>query len=417
MTESDSLGQGRIACAAVPAWTDPSVIDTRLRPRAITFENPTGAEGAGGTAHGGRKGAPNRFVDPGETIVLADVEGPATIRHVWMTFMAAPPEHMRAVWMEVFYDGATEPSVSVPCLDFFGMPLGRPVPYTSVLTSAQEGRGFNSYLPMPFARSCRVELTNSSPAKVNLYFQIDYTLEDEVPDGAGYLHVAFRRENPTTMRRDFVIHEGLEGPGRFLGCNVGVRTIDGCDWYGEGEVKIYLDGDTDLPTICGTGLEDYVGTAWGLGPHHALYAGAPLVVSETLAKGPSVDPVGDTDFVGFYRWHVVDPIAFERDCRVTIQQIGARFFRRGEEEVMAAYEQTNPPAGEGWVYATRGPLLAWGLAERVDDFCATAYVCCSHPQPVPRLDITAAVADIERRPYERPLPTETYNEAVAPPVD
>src|SRR5437764_6450648 len=129
---------------------DLASIDTALDSRAVTFENPTGARGAGGREAGGRKGAPSRRLAPGERIVLADIDGPGTIRHIWMTFPPAPPEQMRAMWLEVFYDGATVPSVSVPCLDFFGLPHGRPVPYASALASAQEGRGFNSYVPMPF---------------------------------------------------------------------------------------------------------------------------------------------------------------------------------------------------------------------------------------------------------------------------
>src|SRR5919112_6657594 len=118
--------------------SNPAYIDASLDCRAATFENPTGARGAGGTAHGGRKGAPNKRLAPGEKVVLADIDGPGTIRHVWMTFMMAPPEVMRAIWIEVYYDGASEPSVSVPCLDFFGMPMGRPVAYTSAMASAQE---------------------------------------------------------------------------------------------------------------------------------------------------------------------------------------------------------------------------------------------------------------------------------------
>lgn len=241
---------------------NPAVVDTRLDCRAATFENPTGAKGAGGTAHGGRKGAPNRRIASGETVVLADVDGPGTIRHIWMTFAPAPPEVMRSLWMEVFYNGADEPSVSVPCLDFFGLPHGRPAAYHSALASAQEGRGFNSYFPMPFAAHVRIELTNSADKEALLYYQVDYTLEPAMADDVGYLHVSFRRQNPTVLKDDFVIAEGLEGPGRFLGCNVGIRVIDDCNWYGEGELKIYLDGDTDLPTICGTGLEDYIGSAW-----------------------------------------------------------------------------------------------------------------------------------------------------------
>src|SRR5262245_18534484 len=248
-----------------PVW-NPAFVDARLDSRAATFENPTGARGAGGSAHGGRKGAPSKLLQPGERVVLADIEGPGVIRHIWMTIPPAPPERMRALSLEVFYDGADTPSVSVPCLDFFGLPHGRPVPYDSALTAAQEGRGFNSYVPMPFRDRVRVELVNGDGRSM-LYYQIDYTLQSELPPALGYLHASFRRENPTIMRRDFVIADDFRGPGRFLGCNVGVRVLDEGAWYGVGEVKVYRDGDDSLPTICGTGLEDYVGSAWGMGAH------------------------------------------------------------------------------------------------------------------------------------------------------
>jgi hypothetical protein len=378
-----------------PVW-NPAYIDARLDSRAATFENPTGARGAGGTAFGGRKGAPSQRVRSGERVVLADVEGSGVVRHIWMTFMPAPPEQMRGAWIEVFYDGASEPSVSVPCLDFFGVAHGRPVPFASALTAMQEGSGFGSWIPMPFRKGVRIELTNSAPRSIVLYYQVDYTMQPEVPAELGYLHVSFRRENPTVMRRDFVIADGLRGPGRVLGCNVGVRVIDAGHWYGEGEVKVYKDGDDALPTICGTGLEDYVGSAWGLGAHHAPFGGAPLIVG---------DPTQPT-FVGFYRWHVPDPIMFERELRVTIQQIGAVFFPVGQEDELAAYEQTNPVAGAGWMRDLGPGLLAFGIAERVDDYCATAYVYCSEPQAVPRLDVVSALADIGRIPDEPPLANE-----------
>ncbi len=170
-------------------------------------------------------------------------------------------------------------------------------------------------------------------------------------------------------------------------------------------MKLYRDGDGELPTICGTGLEDYVGSAWGLGPHAAPYGGAPLVV-----QPPGTDPArsmgANPDFVGFYRWHLPDPLMFERSLRVTIQQIGAAFFRIGEEERFAAYQQTKPVAGGGWVESNDPRILAWGIAERVDDVCSTAYVYCREPQAVPRLDVAAALADIERRPYEPAPPME-----------
>ena len=394
---------------------NPAVIDTSLQSRAVTFENLTGARGGGGATHGGRKGAPNRIIRSGERLVLADIEGPATVRHIWMTFPQAAPEVMRSLWMEVFYDDAAEPSISVPCLDFFGLPMGRPVAYSSALTTAQEGRGFNSYIPMPFARRMRLEVINGAARSTNLYFQVDYTAESAKAADQGYLHVAFRRQNPTAMADDFVITEGLAGPGRFLGCNVGIRVLDPCDWYGEGEVKFFLDGDSDLPTICGTGLEDYVGSAWGLGPHCAPYSGAPLSIGPPEDQPALKPPFGNRmEWVGFYRWHLADPIIFTTDLKVTIQQIGAAFFPAGDDQRWEAYGKTNPVAGAGWWHPRNPAVLAWGICERVDDYCATSYVYCTRPQAVPRLDVAQATTDIARRPYELGSAGEVIAGAVAP---
>ena len=365
------------------AATGLAIIDTTLDSRAITFENPTGARGAGGATHGGRKGAPSRRIAKGERVLLADIQGPGTINHLWLTVPMSTPERMRSLILEVFYDGADEPSISVPVLDFFGLAHGRAVAYHSALTAVQEGRGFNSYVPMPFERRVRIEFHNAGEHGTLLYYQIDYTLQPELAAGTGFLHVTWRRQNPTVMADDFTIVDGLDGPGRFLGCVVGVRVLDQGDWYGEGEVKVFLDGDTDLPTICGTGLEDYVGTAWGMGAHVAPYGGAPSIVDD------------GTTYVSFYRWHVLDPIVFRTDLRVTIQQIGAKFFRPGEEAALEEYERTHPVAGAGWVrdHLPEG-LMAWGIVERVDDYCAAAFVYCSRAQPVPRVDVAAAVADL-----------------------
>ncbi len=223
--------------------------------------------------------------------------------------------------------------------------------------------------------------------------------------------MAFRRENPTVMRRDFVITEGLKGPGRFLGCAIGVRIIDHAGWYGEGEVKVYKDGDTDLPTICGTGLEDYVGTAWGMGEHHAPYGGVPLCLSEhgAAAEGMGVQP----DFVSFYRWHIPDPIMFERDLKVTIQQIGAHFFLKGQEEELEAYHVSNPIAGEGLMTGMPDAVIAGAIWERVDDYSCTSYVYCTTPQSVPPVDLAAAIADIARRPYETTSTQEVIGDTIA----
>jgi hypothetical protein len=393
-----------------PQISNPAFIDPSLDSRAVTFENTTGARGAGGTAHGGRKGAPNRTLEPGERVVLADLDGPGVIRHIWVTIPVMRPERMRSQLLEIRYDGRDEPSVAAPLLDFFGLPHGRPAAYSSAVLTAQEGRGFNCYLPIPFREHVEISYTNHADRPVTLYYQVDYTLQPEVPAELGYLHVAFRRENPTVQKQDFVITEGLRGPGRFLGCAIGVRVIDHANWYGEGEVKVFRDGDHDLPTICGTGLEDYVGTAWGMGAHHAPYGGVPLCLSEhgDAAEGMGVQP----DFVSFYRWHVPDPIMFSDQLTVTIQQIGAMFFATGQDAEMAAYEQTNPPAGEGWIRGSHPAMLAWGICERVDDYSCTSYVYCTEPQSVPPVDLAVAVADIARRPYEQPTRTEIVADVV-----
>jgi hypothetical protein len=293
----------------------------------------------------------------------------------------------------------------VPALDFFGLPHGRPAPYASALLSAQEGRGFNSYLPLPFRRRVRIEMTNHSPRPTVLYYQLDYTLEPSHSPETGLLHVSFRRENPTVLKRDFTIVDGLRGPGRYLGCSVGIRTLPQKHfaWYGEGELKIFRDGDSTHPTICGTGLEDYVGTAWGMGSHSAPYGGVPLDL-----RGPESGSI--PDFVSFYRWHVADPVVFHRDLRVTIQQIGYAALPLGTPE---AELESLQAAGAGWS-RDNPAVVAHGIAERVDDYCACAYVYCRDAQAVPRVDMKLATADIERRPYESPQPLEILMGTVAP---
>ena len=381
-------------------FDDPSRIDLNLDSRAITFENPTGARGAGGTAAQGRKGAPSRSIGPGEQVVLAEIAGPGTIRHIWMTFPPAPPEVMRALRLDVWYDGLATPSISVPCLDFFGLGCGRPVAYSSALTAANEGRGFNAYFPMPFKGAVRIAFTNGSPRRFPLYYQVDYTLDSDLHTDVGYLHGAFRRENPTTMGRDFVIVEGLRGPGRFLGCVVSIRVLDHGSWYGEGEVKVFRDGDTTHPTICGTGLEDYVGSAWGMGAHATPFGGAPLEVRAERAAEPA--------FVSFYRWHVPDPIIFRDDLRVTIQQIGFMGFAEGQEAAFEAYRTTHPAAGDGWSMHPGRGQLARAIVERVDDYAAAAFVYCREPQSVEPYETAVAVAGLERLAFEKPARFEAF---------
>jgi hypothetical protein len=373
-----------------------SQLPSGLQSRSVSFENPTGAKGAGGTSYNGRKGSPNVIFMPGASIVLADLQGPGMLRHWWLTLPPAAPEIMRAVRLEVFYDGNKFPSVSVPLLDFFAVSLGRPSDVDSALASVQEARGFNAYYPMPFDKGVKVVVTNESAQAFPFYYQIDFTLGDRIDKDTCYLHAVFNRDNPTRLKKDFVIVDGLKGPGRFLGCVVGIRiTQDGVfSWYGEGEVKIFLDGDTRYPTICGTGLEDYVGTAWGMGAHSRPYQGVPLEIHDPEQAGTM------PDFTSFYRWHIPDPVVFERELKVTVQQIGAIHIPGNDDLLRARIEQAHPMAGSGWV--GEGSPMLWGIAERIDDYCAAAFVYCRDVQAVRSYSSADAVTEIERRDYEQP---------------
>lgn len=369
---------------------DISRLPRGLRSRALTAENPTGAPGAGGQAAGGRKGSAFLLIPAGDEAVIADIDGPATVRHIWLTFPPGPPAEMRSVLMEAYYDRLDEPSIAVPITDFFCMPHGRPVALDSALISVHEGRGFNSYLPMPFRSHLRLIVRNQSEGTLMLFYQLDLT-ENELDDSSTYLHASFRRDNPTTLRRDFVIEDGLRGPGRFVGMSVGFRRLGPQSWYGEGEVKMFIDGDDELSTICGTGLEDYVGSAWGLSAYQAHMAGSPLCLVPPGAGGP--------EFASFYRWHLPDPIVFEDRIRVTIQQIGSQFF--AEQEEFERFKAQHEPAAFGWLDLPVIPgTVGGGLYERVDDYCAVSYTYCARPQAVPRVDLDSTLADIELRPYE-----------------
>ena len=171
-------------------------------------------------------------------------------------------------------------------------------------------------------------------------------------------------------------------------------------WYGEGEVKMFLDDDEALPTWCGTGLEDYVDTARAMGPHQTPYQGMPLHVTDPAAPSPM------PDLVSLYRWHLPDPVVFERNLRVTIQQIGAAMIPPGGDQLRAAIDASGVVAGNGWRRLGSGAVEWFALCERVDDYCATAFVMCREVQPVPRVDVDVAIADVARFSYETPSPFE-----------
>jgi hypothetical protein len=358
--------------------------------RAATFENPTAAKGAGGQAHGGRKGAPSRVLAPGERVRLADLTGPGRVTHIWATFAAGgeatTPAMARAQLLEASYGDADGPSVSVPAADFFGAVHGMRVPFASALVAVNEGLGYTSRVPMPFADTLTIDWENRSAAPITLYYQVDVLL-GTLEDDTGFLHAEFRRDNPTELGRDFVVADGLTGPGRFLGWTGGVRVFDPTRWWGEGEVKMYFDGD-GLPTVCGTGSEDYLDSAWGLGSFFAPETGAPAVFAG------SDGPDHHHRLVAFYRWHLSDPVVFEHSLRVTIQQIGMATFRREDRAAWDDFRSTHRPAGAGWIEPESGDVAGYGLYERQDDWCATAFTYCARPQPVRPCRLDDATADL-----------------------
>ena len=297
------------------------ISDTLFQPnpgllsRSISFENPTGEPGAGGRVASplgvGRKGDPARVVAAGETITLADITGPGTIRHIWMTTQPRP-ETLRGAMLRMYWDDAAFPSLALPLGEFFGFAHGRTPSFQTALHAVGERYGMNNYIPMPFLNRARVELANESGRPMTLFYQIDYTLQDAHAPDVGRLHGLFLRQNPTQLAEDFEILPERPGPGRFLGCVLGIRPLAQA-WWGEGEVKFFIDDDDQFATIVGTGSEDYVGLSWGIQQTPFLYHGANRVDSD--------DPL-DSGAVSMYRWHVADPIYWQQRLRVTIQQIG-----------------------------------------------------------------------------------------------
>jgi hypothetical protein len=288
---------------------EPYLLDTGLVSRSICFENPTGAPGQGGKAASklgaGRKGAPSMTLNAGKDVDLCDIEGPGTIRHIWMT-TSNNPLNLRSLVIRAWWDGQKHPSIECPIGDFMGFAHGRVLPYFSAVHSLGKNAGMNIWLPMPFTKRARITLTNEGEANVPLFYQIDYTVKDAHPADVGRLHVLFQRENPTTERQDFELLPKRTGQGRYIGALIGIRNLHTGQWWGEGEIKVYLDGDKKTPTIVGTGSEDYVGLSYGMQQTPYLYNGCNL---------------NENSFVSMYRWHLPDPIYWQKEARITIQQI------------------------------------------------------------------------------------------------
>lgn len=282
-----------------------------VQTRWASFENPTAAKGAAAAENRTAKGRAFEPFSAGETKTLLDVNGSGVVRRMWMTLPIRDQRMLRSLRLEMFWDGARTPAVSVPLGDFFGAIHGRASRLENEFFVNPEGRSFNCYIPMPFRKAARITVTNDSDRPMDSFFyDVDFLLTSKPDPEALYFHATFSRVRWTLPGGDFEILPRVKGEGRFLGVHYGVITHESyTGWWGEGEVKMYLDGDTTLPTLAGTGTEDYIGTGWGQGLYQTRFQGCTVADAKTREYA-------------FYRYHVADPVYFHQDLRVTMQQIG-----------------------------------------------------------------------------------------------
>jgi len=308
--------------------------------RSISAENPTGEKGKGAMAMPdpatsparnlgqGWKVSPYITIDAGATAVLADIAGQGAIQQIWMT----PTGLWRNSILRIYWDGQAAPAVECPIGDFFACGWNRYAQVSSLAVCVNPGSAFNCYWEMPFRKRARITLTNNADHAMILYYQVSYALT-EVPDDAAYFHAQFRRVNPLPYKQAYTIVDGVTGRGHYVGTYL-AWSVKSNGWWGEGEIKFYLDGDAEFPTICGTGTEDYFCGSYnfdvgrengGYREFTTPYAG--------LAQVIRPDGLYQSQMrFGMYRWHIPDPIRFQRNVRVTIQALGWRGDpRRGAE--------------------------------------------------------------------------------------
>jgi hypothetical protein len=301
------------------------------RTRSVSAENLSGAKGAGGAATEGTgaeaarelgrgwKVSPSIDIAAGATATLADLEGPGIIRHLWLT---VHPDYWRSMVLRFYWDGASSPAVAVPLGDFFCQGWAEYAHVNSVPVAVNPFGGCNCYWEMPYRTRARLVAENLGSATATLYYQVDFEL-GVVPERAGYLHATWRRSNPLPDRQVHTLLDGAKGPGHYVGTYLAWGS-NSSGWWGEGEMKFYLDGDDEFPTICGTGTEDYFGGAWGFEVPRLGYVS---YTTAFLGLPQVLRPDGlhrSQQRFGMYRWHLPDPIRFDADIRVTVQALGWR---------------------------------------------------------------------------------------------
>ena len=304
---------------------------SHARTRSISAENITGEKGQGGRASEGTgasaardlgtgwKVSPSIALAPQSTTTLADISGSGAIQHIWLTTF---PTNWRRLVLRVYWDDEEQPSVETPLGDFFANGWCERCNVNSLPISVNPAGGMNSYWEMPFRQGARLTIENLAQENVVLYYQVDYIVT-EVPQDMGYFHAQWRRSNPLAYMQVHTLLDGIGGYGHYVGTYIAWQS-NTTGWWGEGEIKFYLDGDQDFPTICGTGTEDYFGGAWNFeqpagqyGSYSTAFLGLPQVIKpDGLYRSQQR--------FGMYRWHVMDPIRFEEDLRVTIQALGWR---------------------------------------------------------------------------------------------
>ena len=301
--------------------------------RSICPENYTGEKGKGGMCeleNGFAKNAardlgrgwkvnPFIIIQPGETFEIANIDGSGAIQHIWMT----PTGKWRNTIIRFYWDGQENPSVECPVGDFFCSGWQNYFQISSLAVCVNPGSAFNCYWNMPFRKNCRITLENRAEDPVNYYYQIDYTLTD-VPEDCAYFHAQFRRTNPLPYKTDYTILEGVKGKGHFVGTYM-AWGVNNNAWWGEGEIKFFMDGDKEFPTICGTGTEDYFCGSYDFeDPYtHDRYVDFSTPYSGFHEVRTNKLYTVQKRF-GMYRFHITDPIRFESDLKVTIQALGWR---------------------------------------------------------------------------------------------
>lgn len=300
--------------------------------RSISPENFTGEKGKGGMAtleNGnaakaarelgqGWKVNPYIHIEPGTTFTLGEIKESGVINHIWMT----PVGDYRLMILRVYWDGEETPSVEVPVGDFFasGWGMGKEPRITSLAMCVNPRSGFNSYWHMPFRKSAKITMENLGEKRATVYYQIDYS-QEKVKKDAPYFHAQFRRTNPLPYKEDYTIVDGIKGRGQYVGTYL-AHGANSPGWWGEGEIKFFLDGDSKFPTICGTGEEDYFNGSYGYAEHTVDGKDVYENFSSPYTGFYHVQHEGAQRRFGEYRWHITDPVRFDQDLRVTIQSIG-----------------------------------------------------------------------------------------------